>query len=420
MRDRFRDAVVPLRQPGYRVYVTGRMISLLGSTVAPLALAAALVGGRSGGMRLTAVLATEYVLYLAAMPVMGLWADRSANLRGVLVISQVGAAAAQLAEAGLLLAGVRSTAPIAAAAGVGAVAASLSTVTGMRLVPQLLDRTLLQQANATLRVVMMSLAVLGPAIAGILVGVINSGWLIAFDSGTFALAAVVFTRLPAPDGPRPETTRAKEAAEQDAVTLVEGLRAFVARRWLITLTVSEAVGQAAFQCGAILGPLFAARVLGGAGGWGWVSAGLAAGSAVGAVAALVARVERAGWAISAGQVAMALGFMAMGAGAPLPVIVAASALGGALAGPGGVARRSVVQFHVPHRQLGRVAGHVETVGSLPVPIAFLAAGHAADTLGPRPVMVGCALVMLAAGAAPLLLGEFRRLRLEQPAALEPT
>jgi hypothetical protein len=27
-------------------------------------------------------------------------------------------------------------------------------------------------------------------------------------------------------------------------------------------------------------------------------------------------------------------------------------------------------------------------------------------------------VMLAAGAAPLLLGEFRRLRLDQPAALE--
>jgi hypothetical protein len=242
----------------------------------------------------------------------------------------------------------------------------------------------------------MSLAVLGPAIAGILVGVINSGWLIAFDSGTFALAAVVFTRLPAPDGARPETTRAQdaaeqEAAEQDAVTLVEGLRAFVARRWLLALTVSEAVGPAAFQCGAILGPLFAARVLGGAGGWGWVSAGLAAGSAVGAVAALVARVERAGWAISAGQVAMALGFIAMGAGAPLPVIVAASALGGALAGPGGVARRSVVQFHVPHRQLGRVAGHVETVGSLPVPIAFLAAGHAADTVGARPVMAGCAM-----------------------------
>lgn len=53
------------------------------------------------------------------------------------------------------------------------------------------------------------------------------------------------------------------------------------------------------------------------------------------------------------------------------------------------------------------------------PIAFLAAGHAADTVGARPVMAGCAMVMLAAGAAPLLLGEFRRLRLDQPAALEP-
>ncbi|KAB2390463.1 MFS transporter [Actinomadura montaniterrae] len=397
------------------------MISVLGSTVAPLALAAALSGGRHGGTHTALVLATEYVLYLAAMPIMGLRVDRSTNLRAVLVTSQLGAAAGQIAEAALLLAGVRSVVPIAVAAGAGAIAASLSTVTGMRLVPQLLDRTLLQQANATLRVVQMSLAVFGPAVAGILIGIVNPGWLIAWDACTFLLAALVFARLPIPsDGGDTVVYSGKGRAGETLppVTLAEGLRAFAARRWLIALSLSEAVGQAAFQAGFILGPLFAARTLGGAGGWGLINAGLAAGSAVGAVAALLARVDRAGWAISGGQAAMAMGFLAMGTGCPLPVIVAATALGGALAGPGGVARRSVVQVHVPHQQLGRVAGHIETISSVPIPLAYLAAGRAADTIGARPVMAVCAAVMLAAGTAPLLLREFRHLRLEQPVAVE--
>ncbi|WP_075899633.1 hypothetical protein [Actinomadura sp. CNU-125] len=96
-------------------------------------------------------------------------------------------------------------------------------------------------------------------------------------------------------------------------------------------------------------------------------------------------------------------------------------MGAAVAGPGGVARRSVVQTHVPQRQLGRVVGHIETIGSLPIPLAYLAAGHAADSVGTRPVMVVCAATMLAVAIAPLLLPDVRRLRLtpEPPVVAHP-
>ncbi|OLT29831.1 hypothetical protein BJF79_40295 [Actinomadura sp. CNU-125] len=157
------------------MYFAGRMVSVLGSSVAPFALAAALADGRHGGMRIAIVLAAEYVLYLVAMPVMGLVADRAADLRAVLVVSQLTAACGQLAEAALILNGVTAVAPLAAAAGTGAVAASLSVVTGARLVPNLLEPGLLQQANGLLRTVQMTLAVLGPATAGVLVAVLDAG-----------------------------------------------------------------------------------------------------------------------------------------------------------------------------------------------------------------------------------------------------
>ncbi|MBE1530376.1 MFS transporter [Actinomadura algeriensis] len=395
------------------------MVSVLGSSVAPLALAAALAEGRHGGMRIAMVLAAEYVLYLVAMPVMGLIVDRASDLRAVLVVSQLTAACSQLVQAALIVSGVTAVAPLAAAAGMGAVAASLSVVTGARLVPNLLNPGLLQQANGLLRTVQMTLAVLGPATAGVLIAVLDAGWLIAWDAVTFLLAATIFTHLPrhptvSVDGEPVESTHTGQdkVANVDApVTLTAGLRAFAARRWLVALTLSEAVADAAFMCALILGPVHAARELGGIGHWGWINSALAAGSAIGALAAVLVHIDRAGWAIASGQAGLSLGIAAMAADIPMAGITAATAAGAAVAGPGDVARRSVVQTHVPHRQLGRVVGHIETIGSIPVPLAYLAAGHAADSIGTRPVIAACAATMLAVAIAPLMLPGVRRLRL---------
>ncbi|OLT29830.1 hypothetical protein BJF79_40290 [Actinomadura sp. CNU-125] len=63
---------------------------------------------------------------------------------------------------------------------------------------------------------------------------------------TFVVAATIFTRLPrrpvvSVDGGAAESVRTGHGEAEDApVTLVAGLRAFAARRWLVALTLSDA------------------------------------------------------------------------------------------------------------------------------------------------------------------------------------
>ncbi|MEV5831623.1 hypothetical protein AB0L25_39280 [Spirillospora sp. NPDC052242] len=121
---------------------------------------------------------------------------------------------------------------------------------------------------------------------------------------------------------------------------------------------------------------------------------------------LVARIDCAGRAFADGQAGLGLGIATMAAGVPTAGGAAATAIGAAVAGPGDVARRSAVQ--TPHRN-DRLD---------PIPLAYLAAGHTADSVAPRPVMAACAATVLTVATAPLLLPSVRRLRLtpEPPAS----
>jgi hypothetical protein len=191
----------------------------------------------------------------------------------------------------------------------------------------------------------------------------------------------------------------------------EGWKAFTTRTWLLALVVSEGVGHAAFMSAFIIGPVYAQQNLGGARDWGLLNGCLAAGSAIGAWFAGRVNLHRAGLIIAASSVAFALGPAAMGLGLGLPVLACAVLLGGALAGPGSIARRTLPQVKIPNQQLGRVDGHALLIESLPVPITYAVAGPAADQFGAQSVIGICAAIMVAAALAPLSLREVRHLRL---------
>ena len=61
---------------------------------------------------------------------------------------------------------------------------------------------MIQQANALLRLVLNSTAVVGAALGGILVVAVGPGWAIAIDAATFGLGAL-FVGADAPPADRP-------------------------------------------------------------------------------------------------------------------------------------------------------------------------------------------------------------------------
>jgi Major Facilitator Superfamily len=402
-----RSAVRLLRDNhAYRAFFGARIISVAGSSVAPIALAYAILNLGGGGTGLAIVLGAEYAVWMAMMPLMGILADKTSDLRKLLVISQWLAAGFQFTEAALILSRDAQVWSLALVAAGGATAACISGLAGNRLLTQIVPSGQLVRANSLFRTAQMAVATGGPAAGGVLVTVVGPGWGVAWDALSFVAAAVWFTRLPHAAAP----VRDLHASGSSA-GFAAGWEAFRSRTWLLTMTVSESFGNAAFMAAFIIGPLYARQSLGGARDWGLINGCLAAGSAIGAWLGGRTDLRRAGLVVAGSSAAFALGPAAMSLGLGLPAVLLAVLVGGILAGPGAIARRTLTQVKIPNEQLGRVDGHVLLIESLPVPAAYAFAGTTADRFGAQPVIGICAAVMVVSAFAPLLSRDVRHLDL---------
>ena len=89
------------------------------------------------------------------------------------------------------------------------------------IVPQIAPHTHLQQANAMIGFARSSTAILGPAVGGILVATVGSGWAVAIDALTWAAAAVLIAGVRLP---RATPRRASPAARCGATSSRVGRR----------------------------------------------------------------------------------------------------------------------------------------------------------------------------------------------------
>src|SRR5207244_12615495 len=67
------------------------------------------------------------------------------------------------------------------------------------IIPELVDRDVLTQANSLNQLNRpLALRLAGPAMGGILVGALGTGGALAFDAGTFAVSALILSRMGVP------------------------------------------------------------------------------------------------------------------------------------------------------------------------------------------------------------------------------
>jgi hypothetical protein len=262
------------------VFFGAQLISSAGGAVAPIALAFAIlqIGGRGSGIAV--VLGCEFVVYTVLLPVTGVIADRTAGV-GVLVTSQAIAATFQMVEATLIISGAARVWSLAVVAAGGAGGAALFTPTGRRVLPRLVPAGQLNRANALSQVVRRGIAMIGPVAGGALVATAGPGWGIAWDSVTFVIAGVLFSRLSRPPAP-PEHHRQRWDRTW-AGELTGGVRAFTSRTWLWTTTLADCLAGGAFSAAMLIGPLYARQHLHGAISWGTITGSLAARTALGSI-----------------------------------------------------------------------------------------------------------------------------------------
>jgi Transmembrane secretion effector len=277
------------------------------------------------------------------------------------------------------------------------------------IVPELVDRDVLQQANSLNQLNRpLALRLAGPALGGLLVAGLGSGAALALDAGTFAVSAAILSQMRVP-------RTAFEGAEASIRAVLrevgEGLAAVRRVPWLWAGMGADAIGTlATWGCVQALVPLLVRNDLGGSA----ETLGLVyAAGGVGAVVAALVTGSRGSpkrpvfvlFLVLAGKVA-AVGLFGVATTAETAML--ASFLMGALSTVGLVVWMTLIHERVQGDLLGRVNSIDWLVSTSLMPVALAVVGPLADAFGARALLVvtgfGGALLVLSFLLVPGVLG----------------
>ncbi len=401
-----------LRVPGYATLICARATSVLGSALARVALAFAILelpGASPGRLSLTqASLVLPQVLFVL---VGGVFADRFRRTR-LMVVSDLIGAVANAALAAMVLtrhAPLPALCLVTAAAGTGT-ALFGPAMTG--LLPLLVPDGFLQRANATLRLMQNGAALAGLGLAGAFVAVVGPGWALAANGASFLVSALLVGRL--------QVTARPPARASGLRQLREGWREFTAHQWLWVVVAQFAflvAGLGAFT--GVLGPLAVRDGSGGPRAWAVITGAQALGSLLGAGLALRLRVRRPMLVAVLMLPPLSLPPLMLAVGAPLWTVAGTSFVCGVSTDVFATLWGTTMQREIPEEMLGRVSSY-DWLGSLAfAPLGILAAGPLAAAAGVRTSLLACAALVLAAALAGLLSPSVRRLRTRPAPRTDP-
>jgi MFS family permease len=413
----------PLGDRRFRLLIASQSISLVGSGMAPIAMAFAVIGVHASASAMAVVLAARMVPTVVFMLVGGVLADRVPRHKLIVVVNLV-CAGTQAVTAVILVAGDAAVWKLAALQFVGGAAGAFAVPALSGIVPQVVDGPYTKEANALLGMSRHGSRIGGAAIGGLVVAFLGPAAAVGIDAVSFLLAA--FFLLPLRIS---ETQRAKR--QTFARDLIEGWHEFKSRRWVWLISsqyaVTNALGMGSFF---VLGPLIAQRELGGAAAWGLIMTANAAGLVFGAAASLRIQLERPLLAapIAALFIVPVLAFLALGYAAI--VVAFASFVLGFFASISGVFFDTALQQHVPQDKLSRVAAYDVTASFASIPFGVIVIGLVATRLGTATTLWVAAALVAVAGITTLLAQDVRAigprpaeapvpLRVVRPRSAEP-
>lgn len=388
----------PLRNPDFRWFFLGRLISLAGSSMAPVALAFAVLDATHSAGSLGVVLAARSIPMLLFLLIGGVVADRFPR-RTVLLLANIGAAATQGAAAALFLTSSFHLAAIAALEFANGVLVAFTSPALRGIVPQLVEPDQRQRANSLLASSKNLSSIAGPAMAGTLVLTAGSGWAIAIDALTYLVAAFFIARLSLPGVLKVD--RANFLHE-----LREGWTAFRALTW-VCLTVLCFAATNAIYVGVwnVLGPTVAEVTIGAAA-WGLILSA----RAIGTLVATTALYRLEARSLPTGLLCFATGalpLLALALGAPVWVLITTSFVAGLGHGTMAITWETLLQEKVPNALLSRISAYDDLVSFAAVPVGQLAVAPLAAATGQTQAMLIGGVLFAVIVTLPLLFGSVR-------------
>jgi MFS family permease len=402
----------PLRDPVFRWFLVGRAASILGSAMSPVALAFAVLQVTGSSADLSYVLTASMVPTITLIIIGGGIADRfrrDALLRVTNTLSglsQAGMAACVFTRQPIgfliLLAFFNGTIQAFSRPALGGI------------VPQLVKREGIQQANSILASVRNTASIIGPTAAGVIVATVGGGWAIAFDSLSFFVAAACMTFVSIPTKPKKKGSRLLRE-------LRDGWTYFRSTPWIwtgtVVFTVINAIQMGVWQ---VLGPVIADHTFG-AGGWGAVLSVKAAGLLI--MSALMARLTVRRPFVS-GMVWLsvsAVPLILLGLHADVILLAAGALLAGLGAAYSGVVWDTMRNTQIPIDMMSRASSFDDFGSFAGIPVGQLSVIPIAAAIGAQHVAFYGGLVYLVVPLLPLALASVRSIGVkEEPAEPEPS
>jgi MFS family permease len=399
----------PFRVSDFRFLFTGESISVLGDHFHFVALAWLTLQLTGSGLALGGVLMVAAIPRAIFMLLGGALSDRWSP-RSLMLYSNAIRAVLVGIVAFLVLTDQAQLWQLFVMAGIFGVVDALFYPAVSAILPMLVDEPTLPPANALMQGSQQFAGLIGPALAGVVVALVQTGPAFVFDAISFAIATVaLFFVVGGRRAPKP----AEDGGSETAPSVLSTIRAGFGYAWSDPAVRSLILLTAAFNF-AFTGPLsvglpyMADHTLGGGSAtFGILLSAFGAGALVGAVmAGSIARVPRLGLVVLLIAIGLGLGLGLLGVAPSVAIAFGLLATMGIGAGFINVHVVSWLQGRTAADMRGRVMSML-MLGSIGLaPFSYALAGLIVD-VGPVPLMFGAAgaivivasLVGLASGVA---------------------
>jgi hypothetical protein len=362
-----------LHERDFRLLFTGQVVSQLGDSITPVALAFAILDLTDRPADLGYVFAARSVPLVAFLLIGGVFADRLPR-RAVMIAADLTRLGTQGATAILLISGQAQIWQIAVLQAVHGMASAFFNPAATGLTPQVVSPERLQDANGLRGLSMSASGIAGPAISAALVAGVGAGWALGLDSLTFLVSAVCLAKLRLP-------AHVKLPPQSFVRDLLDGWTEFSSRTWVWVIVVCAALGNGFSGTFFVLGAAISKADLGGAGAWALILAAFSVGGLVGGLTVLRIKPHRPLLAACIAVMPWALPPAMLAVGAPVYAIAAIAFISGAGLMVFNSLWETTLQRHVPDASLSRVSAY-DWFGSLMMqPLGFALVGPAVVLFG---------------------------------------
>jgi predicted MFS family arabinose efflux permease len=371
----------PLRLPAFRFLFSARAISYVGTYLAPIAVAFAILDNGGGATAVGLSFAAWTLAQVAMLAFGGVVGDRVPR-RTVMIGSDVASTAVRATMGVLLVSGHAEVWQLIGLQACGGAAVAFYSPASYGLVREVVPEDQLQQANGLLAIARYAAFPLGAAIGGSIVALIGSGTALLVDAGTYAASAALLSRIDVESIARAGAGFLRE--------LREGWSAFVEQTWVWVLVLYISmyflITYAPFF---VLGPYIAKHTMDGASSWAFVVTGEGVGSLLGGLAGLRWRPRQP--MVFTGLLLMVSAVQnVLLAFHPTTLLLTPAATGAGFAfALGSVVWDTTLQRKVAPQKLARVASY-GWMGAM----VFLPAGYA--LAGPIATVIGLKIYLLVA------------------------